>query len=86
MLGIIPTVIIEIDNVTLTLTIAGFFVWGLLMGWLIGKRSETKESLKIPKDSGLVFLQALEEQKIPDTSKIEVSFIKRWLREVYNSQ
>jgi hypothetical protein len=84
-LGIIPQIIIEIDNVTLTITIAGFFVWGLLMGWLIGKRSEQKAALKIPKDSGLVFIQALVDQKIPDNSKIEVSFIKKWISEVYNT-
>lgn len=83
--GIIPQVLIEIDSITFTLIIAGFCAFGLILGFLIGLRRETKAALKIPKDSGLVFIQALEEQKIPDTSKIEVSFIKKWISEVYNS-
>jgi hypothetical protein len=83
--GIVPQVLVEIDSITFTLIIAGFCAFGLILGFLIGLRRETKAALKIPKDSGLIFIQALEEQKIPDNSKIEVSFIKNWIRQVYNS-
>jgi hypothetical protein len=82
--GIIPQVLIEIDSITFTLIIAGFCAFGLILGFLIGMRKEQKSAMKIPKDSGLIFIQALEEQKIPDTSKIEVSFIKNWIKKVYS--
>jgi hypothetical protein len=75
-------VIIEIDNFTATILLAAFFVWGLLMGYLIGKRRSDKNDLKLPKDSGLLFLQALTEQGIPDSQKLEVSTIKSWILKV----
>jgi hypothetical protein len=84
--------IFEVDS-DLLLQIIGVYTIALLMGiffgWAIHQGRDMKKVITLlgstgnrspgKKDSGLAFLEAIAEKKIPDTATLEISFIKQWI-------
>jgi hypothetical protein len=86
----------EISGDVIAGGIGGFFFSGLILGLLVGyrmcKNREGRRALEIleaeikkPKreDTGMALVNALEEKSIKDTEKVDVGFIKEWIKKEY---
>jgi hypothetical protein len=86
----------EISSEVIAGGIGGFFFSGLILGLLLGyrmcKNREGRRALEIleaeikkPKreDTGMAFVTLIEEKNIKDTEKIDIGFLKDWIKREY---